>query len=193
MPILVDPKYEAFAQLLSCGSTYTEAAIRAGFKETAAKFTGSKLAKKPEIVARVTELQERSASSMCLTVGIDRAWVVKKLVENVERAMQAVPVLDNKGTPTGEYRYDGTVANQGLALIGRELGMFTGQQNADKAEKAAVPQWLQHQLSAAGSMNHSPLNADFTVISQADTRDSAPALEAENHIASPTKPSSYVT
>jgi hypothetical protein len=33
-------------------------------------------------------------------------------MENVERAMQAQPVLDAKGVPTGEYRYEGSVANR---------------------------------------------------------------------------------
>jgi phage terminase small subunit len=46
------------------------------------------------------------------------------LVENVERAMQAAPVLDAKGNPTGEYRYNGGVANRALELIGKENGMF---------------------------------------------------------------------
>jgi hypothetical protein len=33
-------------------------------------------------------------------------------------------VRDAKGNPTGEYRYDGSVANRALELIGKELGMF---------------------------------------------------------------------
>ena len=33
--------------------------------------------------------------------GSGKGWVIAKLVENVERAMQAVPVLDSEGKPTG--------------------------------------------------------------------------------------------
>jgi hypothetical protein len=35
---------------------------------------------------------------------------------------QAVTLRD--GTETGEYRYDGAVANKALELLGKELGMF---------------------------------------------------------------------
>ena len=45
-------------------------------------------------------------------------------MENVEKAMQAVPVLDNQGNPTGVYKYEGSVANRALELIGKEYGMF---------------------------------------------------------------------
>ena len=61
---------------------------------------------------------------------IDRAWVVSQLVENVDRSMQAVRVLDKRGQRTGEYQYEGSVANRGLELIGKDLGMFQ-----DKTEK----------------------------------------------------------
>ena len=38
--------------------------------------------------------------------------------------MQKVPVIDAQGNPTGVYRYEGTVANRALELLGKELGMF---------------------------------------------------------------------
>ena len=47
-----------------------------------------------------------------------------KLRENVERAMQAVPVMGKDG-PTGEFKYDGAVANRALELLGKHIGMFT--------------------------------------------------------------------
>jgi hypothetical protein len=49
---------------------------------------------------------------------------LRRLRENVERAMQGEPVLDRKGLPTGEWRYDGAVANRALELLGKELGLF---------------------------------------------------------------------
>src|SRR5262249_8271943 len=51
-----------------------------------------------------------------------------KLVENVERAMQAEPVRRKAGDTeqqlAGEYVYNGSVANKALELIGKEIGMF---------------------------------------------------------------------
>jgi len=43
---------------------------------------------------------------------------------NVERAMEAFPVLDAAGNPTGKYVYNGNVANRALELLGKEQGMF---------------------------------------------------------------------
>jgi hypothetical protein len=39
--------------------------------------------------------------------------------------MQEQPVLNSKGQPTGEYRYEGSVAIRALELLGREVGLFT--------------------------------------------------------------------
>src|SRR5277367_7180129 len=55
---------------------------------------------------------------------IDKEWVIERLRENVERAMQARPVLDRAGNPTGSYVYNGAAANRALELLGKELGMF---------------------------------------------------------------------
>jgi DUF438 domain-containing protein len=49
---------------------------------------------------------------------------MRRLQENVERAMSIEPVLDGKGHPTGVYKYQGSVANRALELLGKELGMF---------------------------------------------------------------------
>ena len=58
--------------------------------------------------------------------------MLNRLIENVERAMQAQPVLDAKGVPTGEYRYEGSVANRALELLGKEQGMFVDRKEIGK-------------------------------------------------------------
>jgi hypothetical protein len=77
----------------------------------------------------VEELQAAAAAKTVLS----RQWVIERLVENVERAMQAVPVLDHDGNPTGEYTYEGNVANRALELLGKEIGMFVGRREDDLA------------------------------------------------------------
>ena len=61
-------------------------------------------------------------------MAISKAWVIEKLVENVERTMQAEPVRrktgDGEEEVPGEYVYNGSVANKALELLGKELGMF---------------------------------------------------------------------
>lgn len=60
-------------------------------------------------------------------------YVESKLVENVERAMQATPVVDREGNETGEWRYEGSVANKGLEMLGRTVGMFSDTTNVQVA------------------------------------------------------------
>jgi hypothetical protein len=43
---------------------------------------------------------------------LTREWVIGKLMANVERAMQATPVLDKWGEPTGEYLYEGSITKR---------------------------------------------------------------------------------
>lgn len=52
-----------------------------------------------------------------------RAWVLERLAENVRRAMR-IEAVRLRGVPTGEYRYEGSVANRALELFGKELGLF---------------------------------------------------------------------
>ena len=59
---------------------------------------------------------------------VDADWVVRRLVQNLQRAMQFVPVLDSEGNPIGEYRWSGSVANKALELLGKHLGMLTDRQ-----------------------------------------------------------------
>lgn len=98
----------------------TQAAIRAGYSAKTAQQIGSENLLKPVIAAEIRSRQQvRAAKSE-----LDEAWVLDRLRENCERALQAVPVLDSEGGPTGEYRYEGSVVNRAVELIGKHRGMF---------------------------------------------------------------------
>ena len=56
------------------------------------------------------------------TVALTQQWVLTRLMGNAERALQHVAVLDKERKPTGEYRYDGSVANRALELLGKQQG-----------------------------------------------------------------------
>jgi len=77
---------------------------------------------------RAEEIQSRAVER----IGLSKQWVIERLIENANRAMQAVPVCDGDG-PTGEYKYDGAVANKALELLGKEVGMFI-----DRAEIVSI-------------------------------------------------------
>ena len=100
------------------GRTADQAHTDAGYKPN--RHNAARMNTKEHIVGRLAFLQSEAAEKD----GIDAAWVTKRLVENVGRAMQAVEVMNAEGNRTGVYTYQGAVANKALELLGRNIGMF---------------------------------------------------------------------
>lgn len=75
------------------------------------------MASRAVMAAKATE---KAVEKLALT----KEWVISRLMENAERALQRVPVLDSDGQPTGEWQYEGTVANRALELLGKHLGIL---------------------------------------------------------------------
>jgi phage terminase small subunit len=94
--------------------------------------SGNRLLGKPDAAARVEELKTAVSERQVEKMAVDRAWVMAKLTEKVQRAVQVEPVRDREGNPTGQYIYQGGVANRALQLLGKELGMF--QPNPEKEQ-----------------------------------------------------------
>jgi hypothetical protein len=129
MPALKNPKHELFAQELAKGKTLEEAHRAAGY--TGNRSAASQLKQKLNISQRVDEIlaarEEKHAQSTAKAIeraSLTKQWVIERLVANVERSMQAESVKDDEGNATGEYHYQGNVANRALELLGKELGMF---------------------------------------------------------------------
>ena len=118
MATLSNSKHERFAQEIAQGRSFSDAYVAAGFK--ANRGNAARLNANESIRGRVEELQKEAAEK----AGASVEFVVEGLMENFHRSMQAVEVKDNKGIGTGEYRYEGAVANRSLELIGKHLGMF---------------------------------------------------------------------
>lgn len=53
-----------------------------------------------------------------------KSYVQMNLRVVAERCMQVEPVLDAKGQPTGDYKFDASGANTALKLLGQTIGMF---------------------------------------------------------------------
>lgn len=126
MPMLTNPRHERFAQALAAGKTADEAYQVAGFKPNRGNAT--RLKANESVAQRVAELQGRITEGVVLT----KQWVLERLIENAKRALQATPVLGPDGKPTGEYRYEGSVANRALELLGKEQGMFVDRKEVGK-------------------------------------------------------------
>ena len=114
------PKQSDFVKQYLVDLNATQAAIRAGYSPKTANQQGSRLLAHVKVQrAIITAKKKRS-----VRVGVDVDWVLMRLVENVDRSMKAVEVLDREGESTGEWQYQGAVANRALELIGKHLGMF---------------------------------------------------------------------
>ena len=121
MSILKNQRHELFAQGIAAGKSADQAYKEAGYEKDRGNAT--RLTANDSIKARVAELLSRASEG----VVISKQWVIERLVENVNRAMQASKAGDN-----GEYKYDGSVANRALELLGKELGMFVERVEQDQ-------------------------------------------------------------
>ena len=117
---------EAFCRARSMGMGYQEAidASNAGISVK----TAHTWENKAHIKARINMLVSIASRSAILKTGLDREWVIQNLMTVTNRCMQAEPVLNKDGEPTGEYRFDSGGATRSLHLLGMELGMFKQQE-----------------------------------------------------------------
>jgi phage terminase small subunit len=114
------PKQLRFVEEYLIDLNATQAAIRAGYSARNADKIGPELLGKTRVAAAIqSAMAARSAR-----VEVTQDYVVRRLQENIERSMQHKPILDRDGKPTGEYQYEGAVANGALKLLGLHLGMF---------------------------------------------------------------------
>lgn len=123
MPELT-PKQAAFVREYLIDLNATQAAIRAGYSPKTAYRTGADNLRKHQVADAIAKAQAERSERLQLT----HDWVLERLVQNHERAMQAEPVMRkerDEWVETGEYQYQGNVANKALELIGKHLGMFT--------------------------------------------------------------------
>jgi phage terminase small subunit len=115
------PKQVRFVDEYLVDLNATAAAKRSGYSQRTAYQIGHALLSKEHVIAAIVKAERKRAERTELS----QDWIVEQLVANVNRSMQAEPVLDHEGNPTGEYRYEGTVANRALELLGKHRGMFT--------------------------------------------------------------------
>lgn len=112
----------------------------------------SRLFKKPNIIARITELMDERAKRM----EINQDWVILNLKQVHDRAMQVEPVMSwdyeaKEMKPTGEYVFDSNGANKALELIGKHLNMFNKVDVSGKIDMAngLTPDQFNQLLQAA--------------------------------------------
>lgn len=80
------------------------------------------LLKKEVVALAIAEVYKKAVAN----TKVDAAWVQEVLRQVVVRGLQAEPVLDKEGNPTGTWRFDSTGVNRAAELLGRTQGMFGG-------------------------------------------------------------------
>ena len=121
----LSPQQEAYARARAMGMSAQEAidSAQAGVGLS----TAYKWDQTPAISNRIAELSALASKNAILKTGLDRQWVIERLMTITERCMQAEPVMekiDGELVPTGEYKFDSMGATRALQLLGSELGMF---------------------------------------------------------------------
>lgn len=78
---LVDQKHEAFAHSVAAGHSLSESARRAGFSKSSAHNSGSRLAKRPDVRARINELLSAQAAENAGPGVASREWIISEVIE----------------------------------------------------------------------------------------------------------------
>lgn len=96
------------------------AALQAGYSDKSARSQGHQLLKKNKIKSAVNLCRERNE----LKAGISQEDTLRKLRSIIDRCMEAEPVLDAQGNPTGVYRFDAKNALQAIDIANKMGGHY---------------------------------------------------------------------
>lgn len=121
------PKQQRFVEEYLVDLNATQAAIRAGYSSRTANEQAARLSAKISISQAIAAAMEERSKR----VEIDADYVLKNLVEIVERSMQRAPVFVGFGEQLTDedgrsvWRFDGKNAIRALELLGKHKGMWT--------------------------------------------------------------------
>lgn len=103
----------------------TQAAIRAGYKESNVASQASRLLSNPEIIEEIKNQQKQLLEVSCLT----EEKVINQLEEVIDRCLSKKPVMEwnyeeHCMVETGQWNFDSKGALKAIELLGKHLGMF---------------------------------------------------------------------
>lgn len=121
------PKQAMFVREYLVDLNATRAAERAGYSKKTANEQGARLLANVSVAKSVQAAMDERAKS----VDLSATYVIKGIQGVIERCLQAEPVLDKEGTPTGEYTFQAGAALKGYELLGKHLKLFTDKVEVD--------------------------------------------------------------
>jgi hypothetical protein len=102
--LFFETRHEKFCELVASGVRPSAAYVSLGYSGRGADQGASRLLRKPEIHARIIEIQTLAQKSAVEKCALTRAWVIEQLMDNVRIAKQRAKDGD----------WDGSVANRAL-------------------------------------------------------------------------------
>lgn len=131
------PQQEAYCRGRALGMSKVEAIDMAGLTPNS---TNKAWERSPDVVKRIQELSEIVTTNSIIKNGLDRGWVISRLMSVAERCMEAEPVMerDSDGSivATGKFKFDSAGANRALELLGKTMRMFEAKDTAKHDEYA---------------------------------------------------------
>jgi len=98
----------------------SESAIYAGFSVDTARQQAWQLLQREEIQDYLQKMRAEYAEK----AGISKQWIIERFKHISDSCVQAEPVFDSEGNPTGEYRFDSSGANKSTEMLGKIIGIF---------------------------------------------------------------------
>jgi phage terminase small subunit len=129
---------ERFADEYLIDLNATAAYKRAGYKSigNAAEAGASRLLSN----AKVQQYVQQRMADRTKRTELSQDYVLKTIMDTVERCRQAEPVRDREGNETGEYKFDSTAVLRGAELLGKHLKMFTDKTELTGANGGPIDQ-----------------------------------------------------
>jgi phage terminase small subunit len=147
----------------------TQAAIRAGYSLDTARAIGCENLTKPNIQNAIDAAKARRQ----VLTEVTQEWVIKNLVEVVNRSMEAAPVRNKRGelvtthSADGElqavFGYDSKGANTALKTLAEHLGMIKQNVNIDLKGTIALEDLIDDDDVAPGQADSDKDQTDYPV------------------------------
>ena len=99
--ILRNPRHEKFCELVVSGIKPSEAYISIGYSANGADQAASRLLRRDDVRARISELQAGAHESAVERCVLSQVWVLESLKKVVQRCMQAEPATGSRGEGDG--------------------------------------------------------------------------------------------
>jgi len=148
MPLLRNPRHEKFCEMVASGVRPSQAYVSVGYSETGACQAASRLLRRVDVRARISEIHTAALESAVERCALSRAWALESLQSVAQRCMQAEPAANSKGEKNGMYTFNAAGATRALELLGRQLGLFTERSETKIAWRGDLAQLSESQLAS---------------------------------------------